>query len=271
MRRVTVAILIVVVCIGRVEFGSAQVKITGGGEYRDRKGIHVRPNSTFPSLVRLSEGTLLCYDMASHDGGQTWSRYQEFTFPLSDAGKPRRGAIAMLKDGTVLLMGRYTQKHERDADVYVAEIYRSRNDFAGYTGPKRALIHIPNVVAGTDEYGMPVSGPFLGQSIVELPGGDLLACMWGWFESDTTPSGYPDRWEKWSSGSRAPCSFAPATELMPGIMCPRSRMIRTRARKVSACHAWDCCPMATCCASCATASGSSAIGLISRVSSHLPS
>ncbi len=173
----------------------AQVKITGGGKYKDRKGIHVRAYSTFPSLVRLAEGTLLCYDMSSRDGGRTWSRYRKFGFPLSDATRPRRGSITTLKDGTVLLVGRYTHRHERDPNVYVAEIYRSRNHFAGYTGPKRALIHIPNAVAGTDEYGMPVSGPFLEQSIVELPEGDLLACMWGWFESDRTPSGYPDRWK----------------------------------------------------------------------------
>ena len=179
------------------DVGAAEVKITGGGEYKDRKGIHVRAYSTFPSLVRLAEGRLLCYDMASQDGGRTWSRYQEFGFPLSDATRPHRGSITTLQDGEVLLVGRYTRKHERDADIYVAEIYRSRNHFAGYTGPTRALIHVPSAVAGTDEYGMPVSGPFFEQSIVELPGGDLLACMWGWCESDQTPSGYPDRWEKW--------------------------------------------------------------------------
>ena len=60
-----------------------------------------------------------------------------------------------------------------------------------------SLIRIPYGIAGTDEYGMPVSGPFFEQSIVELPNGELLACMWGWVESDQTPSGYPDRWAKW--------------------------------------------------------------------------
>ena len=185
------------ICLVLAEFAPAQVKITGGGEYKDRKGIHVRAYSTFPSLVRLANGTLLCYDMASQDGGRSWSRYQEFGFPLSDATRPHRGAITTLTDGSVLLVGRYTRKHERDPDVYVAEVYRSHNNFAGYSGPQRSLIHIPNAVGGTDEYGTPVSGPFFEQSIVELPGGDLLACMWGWFESDRTPSGYPDRWEKW--------------------------------------------------------------------------
>ncbi len=197
MRSVKLLLLIGMVLLALAEVGAAQVTITGGGEYKDRKGIHVRAYSTFPPLVRLAEGSLLCYDMASQDGGRTWRRYQDFGFPLSDATRPCRGSITTLKDGEVLLVGRYTRKHERDADVYVAEIYRSRNHFAGYTGPKRALIHIPNVVSGTDEYGMPVSGPFFEQSIVELPGGDLLACMWGWFESDQTRSGYPDRWEKW--------------------------------------------------------------------------
>ena len=103
MRGVTLALLIGVVWFALAEVGSAEVKITGGGQYKDRKGIHVRTYSTFPSLVRLAEGTLLCYDMASKDRGRTWSRYQNFGFPLSDATKPRRGSITTLKDGTVLL------------------------------------------------------------------------------------------------------------------------------------------------------------------------
>ena len=197
MRGITFALLVGAVWLAVPEVAAAQVKTTGGGDYKDQKGIHVRAYSTFPSLVRLAEGTLLCYDMASRDGGRTWSRHRDFGFPLSEATRPGRGSITTLKDGTVLLVGRYTQRHERDPDVYVAEIYRSRNQFAGYTGPKRALIHIPNVAAGTDEYGMPVSGPFLEQTIIECPNGDLLACMWGWFEGDQTPSDYPDRWEKW--------------------------------------------------------------------------
>ena len=197
MRRMTFALLIGAVWLAVPNMAAAQLKITGGGEYKDQKGIHVRAYSTFPSLVRLAEGTLLCYDMASKDGGQTWRRHREFGFPLSDATRRRRGSITTLTDGTVLVVGRYTHRHERDPNVYVAEVYRSRNHFAGYTGPKRALIHIPQVAAGTDEYGMPVSGPFLEQTIIELPNGDLVACMWGWFEGDQTPSGYPDRWEKW--------------------------------------------------------------------------
>ena len=197
MRGIKNVSLIGMVWLVLAQAGSAQVKITGGGEYKDGKGISVRGYSTFPSLVKLANETLLCYDMASRDGGQTWSHYQSFGFPLADATRPGRGPLVTLKDGTVLLAGRYTKKHERDPDVYVAEFYRSRNHFASYGGPTRALIHIPNVAAGTDEYGMPVAGPFFEGSIVELPDGDLLACMWGWFESDRTPSGYPDRWKKW--------------------------------------------------------------------------
>lgn len=197
MRGVILALLIGTICFALPGGGLSEVKMTGGGQYRDRKGIHVRAYSTFPSLVQLADGTLLCYDMSSRDGGRTWSRYQDFGFPLTDATRPCRGTITTLRDGTVLVVGRYTRKHERDSDLYVAEIYRSRNHFVGYAGPKRALIHILDLAAGTDEYGMPVSGPFFEGSIVELSDGDLVACMWGWFDSDQTPSGYPDRREKW--------------------------------------------------------------------------
>ena len=37
---------------------------------------------------------------------------------------------------------------------------------------------------------MPAAGPFFEQSVVDLPGGDLLASMWGGFENDRTPTGY---------------------------------------------------------------------------------
>ena len=197
MRWVLLSLLTVVFCFTSAATGSGQVKITGGGQYKDRKGIQVRAYSTFPSLVRLAEGTLLCYDMASKDGGRSWRRYHPFSFPLGDATRAVRGAMITLKDGSVLLVGRYTHKHESKPDVYVAEIYHSGNNFAGYSGPKRSLIHLPDVVPGTDEYGMPVDGPFFEQSIVELPDGDLVASMWGWFQGDTTASGYPDRWDKW--------------------------------------------------------------------------
>ena len=49
-----------------------QVIIQGGGEVYDGKGTHVRSYSTFPSLIRLKDGTLLSYDMASTDGGRSW-------------------------------------------------------------------------------------------------------------------------------------------------------------------------------------------------------
>jgi hypothetical protein len=190
-------VIVCAVCLVVTGPSSAEVKITGGGEYKDHKGIPVRAYSTFPSIVHLADGTALCYDVASKDGGRTWGRYQKFGFPLGDATRPQRGVITALEDGTVLLVGRCTRKHESDPDIYVAEVYRSRNSFRGYTGPTRSLIHLPNVVPGTDEYGMPAAGPFFEQSIVELPNGDLLASMWGWFESDRTPSGYPDLWDKW--------------------------------------------------------------------------
>jgi len=177
--------------------GEDQIKISGGGRYADGKGIGVRGYSTFPSLIRFTGGTLLCYDRVSKDGGRTWARHRDFSFPLADATRPRRGASVTLKNGTILLVGRYARKHEREAGVYVAEVYRSTDDFASYSGPKRGLIHVPNVVAGTDQYGQPVGGPIFEHSIVELPNGDLVAGMWGWFAEDQTPVDYPDRWKKW--------------------------------------------------------------------------
>ena len=102
MREVTSAVLVGAMWITFPVFSAAQVKISGGGEYKDQKGIHVRAYSTFPSLVRLAEGKLLCYDMASRDEGRTWSRHREFGFPLSDATRPRRGSVSTLKDGTTL-------------------------------------------------------------------------------------------------------------------------------------------------------------------------
>ena len=175
----------------------AEVIIRGGGKTRDREGMRIRRYSTFPSLIRCRDGSVLCYDLRSSDGGRTWSRAEEFGFPLSDATRPRRGATTTLSDGTILVFGRYTQPHEREKDVFVTELFRSRDNFVSYDGPQRARISVPHVVSGTDEYGQPVHGPFFEQSIVEMPDGGLLATMWGWFQQDQTRVDYPARWDKW--------------------------------------------------------------------------
>lgn len=159
--------------------------------------IPVRDYSTFPSLIKCPDGSVLCYDLRSTDEGQTWQRAGDFGFPLSDATRPYRGANTTLGDGTILLIGRYTRKHEWEKDVYVTELYRSSDNFASYGGPARANMHVPNIAPGTDEYEQPVHGPFFEHSIVEMPGGELLATMWGWFRQDQTPVDYPDRWHNW--------------------------------------------------------------------------
>ena len=191
---------VMAVCLGGRSAVQAEVHITGGGERGDGEGIGVRSHTTFPSLIKMSDGTLLCYDMASRNGGQTWYRYQKFNFPLSDGTRPFRGPNVTLRDGTILLLGRYTHKHDRKDGIYVVETYRSADNFDSYAGPERGLVHIPEATAGSttgnDEYDQPVNGPFFGQSIVELPDGDLVSAMWGWFGEDQTPSGYPDRWQK---------------------------------------------------------------------------
>ena len=175
----------------------AAVRIVGGGQVYDGRGISVRSHSTFPSLTKLADQTLLCYDMSSRDGGRTWSRHRPYIFPLADATKPRRGAMLTLQDGSVLLIGRATQRHEREPNVYVTEVYRSADNFVSYSGPNRGRIHVPHVAAGTDEYGQPASGPLFEHTIVELANGDLVAGMWGWFDEDRTPTDYVDRWKKW--------------------------------------------------------------------------
>jgi hypothetical protein len=193
--------LILIVCMGIMVLAgstiSSAVIITGGGAFYDGQGIPVREYSTFPSLIRCLDGSLLCYDLRSTDGGKTWPRAGHFGFPLSDATRPYRGASATLKDGTILLVGRYTRKHEWEKDVFVTEVYRSRDHFASYDGPLRGHIYVPQVAAGTDEYGQPADGPFFEHSLVEMPNGNLMAPMWGWFTQDQTPSDYPDRWDKW--------------------------------------------------------------------------
>ncbi len=175
----------------------AQVIIRGGGKVYDGLGIPVRPYSTFPSLIRCPDGSLLCYDRRSTDSGRTWNRSGKFGFPLGDATHPYRGLTTTLSDGTILIFGRYTQPHERRPDVFVTELFRSGDNFTSYGGPIRAQFHVPHVVPGTDEYGQPANGPFLEQSIVELPNGDLLATMWGWLTQDRAPVDYPDRWARW--------------------------------------------------------------------------
>ena len=105
-------------------------------------GSYARQNvGALVERFQMNDGTLLCYDMASQDGGRTWQRYQPFNFPLVDGTRPCRGPNVTLEDGTILLLGRPTRKHEREEGVYVVEIYRSRDNFASYAGPNRGLVY----------------------------------------------------------------------------------------------------------------------------------
>jgi len=137
----------------------AQVIIRGGGKTYDRAGIRIRPYSTFPSLIQYPDDSVLCYDLRSSDGGRTWNRGGNFGFPLGDATRPCRGSTTTLSDGTILVFGRYTWPHEREKEVFVTELFRSRENFASYDGPQRARISIPHAVPGTDEYGQPAHWP----------------------------------------------------------------------------------------------------------------
>ena len=163
-----------------------------------------------PFLFCSSRGTLLCQSQLgglppfhtknklvypnrlgmaiSRDGGATWSRLVREA--AHDDVNLEGGAIELADKG-ILMLDSYVVPSGR-AGHGAGEVWFSHDDFRSWDGPHGADFAIPTVRFGgsTDDYGRSHAAARLHRSIVELPNGDLLATIYCWFTSDTTPAGY---------------------------------------------------------------------------------
>ncbi len=144
------------------------------------------PESSQPSKRMSSHwamGTVI-----SRDHGATWKR---LPLKAGENGLNMEGGAIQLRDGSLLALDTYvTPGPTRDAGA--GQLYTSNDDWKTLEGPIDITFNLPgvNFTGSSDDYGRPHGAVRLHRRIIELPNGDLLTTLYGWFEGDTEPSAY---------------------------------------------------------------------------------
>lgn len=138
---------------------------------------YLAPGTHFGRFARLADGTLLCEDRLSVDGGRSWQG------PTGGFGV----GAEQLADGQVLGLEYRCFPVEGEEGRYHVE--RSFSTDGGRTFQKsQADVWVPEATAAMGHG--PHYGPLFMRSIVERPDGSLAALCAGWFKSDKTPCPY---------------------------------------------------------------------------------
>ncbi|MEJ7769154.1 MAG: sialidase family protein [Chitinophagaceae bacterium] len=184
----------------RVEYEKEQLVIDDGLQPSmiiTRKGTVVVQSSMrhqviFPSKRMVSafpRGTVV-----SRDGAKTWK-----TIPL----KPGENGLFMesdpiqLKDGTIIAIDTYVTPGTI-ANQGLGQLYTSNDEWQTLNGPEEITFNMPGVSFGasSDDGGHPHDAARLHRTILELPNGDLLATIYGWWQGDTTAASYQTTMKK---------------------------------------------------------------------------
>lgn len=129
------------------------------------------PGTHFGHFLRLRDGTVLCDDKRSTDGGRTW---QAGTGGFGVGGEE-------LRDGRILGL-EYRCLPIPDAEgFYTAPRFLSTDSGRRFTHDQ-ARVHVPEAKAAMGH--SLHRGPLFMRSIVERRDGSLIALMAGWFKSD---------------------------------------------------------------------------------------
>jgi hypothetical protein len=147
------------------------LKVTVEDSYCFAAGTH------FGKFVKLRDGTLLCADKFSVDGGRNWQ---------GNTGGFGVGGV-QLDDGRILGLEYRCLPQEKQEGWYHVERSLSADNGRSFEKTqasvfvlqaKAAMGHGPHV------------GPLFMRSIVQRPAGSLVALMAGWFHGDDTPCPY---------------------------------------------------------------------------------
>ena len=163
-----------------------------------------------PFLFRSAAGTLFCQaqlntepfrskhkivfphlmgSAISRDNGATWTRW---VHEEKHDDVNVEGGIVQCADGTILLFDTFVIPSPKGPNYGLIELWKSRDDFRTVEGPFEVQVYLPgvNFVGTSDDSGRPHEAVRLHRSVLELPNGDLLATMYGWFTGDTAPCAY---------------------------------------------------------------------------------
>ena len=148
----------------------------------------VKPFPTKRISYQYAMGTVV-----SHDEGKSWT-----PIPLQPGrnGGDFEGGAVQLRDGTILALDTFVTPGKGPDDA-LGQMYLSKNDWGTLEGPVEITFHLPGVTFSntTDDIGREEAAVRLHRRIIELPNGDLLTTLYGWFDGDTEPTTYmPSMW-----------------------------------------------------------------------------
>jgi hypothetical protein len=152
--------------------------------------VHLRDGtSVVLAHVRWPEGEKypIRYTAVSRDGRRTWAEWKP---PAAlGAGPNTEGAAVELRDGRLLVFNVHAE-HQGNK-LFETDYWESRDSYRTLTGPRKFRFSVPEAeTQGKDDRGEVISRLYFRRSVIELPGGDLLACAYGRFETDKAPVEY---------------------------------------------------------------------------------
>ena len=136
--------------------------------------------------------------VVSRDGGHTWALWPGGTWkreplpPEQGQGPIIEGAVVQLSDGTIRIFDWIAEGPTAEGD-FIGTLWDSHDEWRTLQGPRPFRVHLPQAKASFDDQDAPYSGPTFHRSVLELPGGDLLATIYCWFKEDNIPIGYLPR------------------------------------------------------------------------------
>jgi hypothetical protein len=122
----------------------------------------------------------------SRNSGETWNR--EVPWPGQNDLYMEGGAIE-LTDGTFILLDTYVTPGKPGFGKGL--MWMSKDDLQTFEDPIETHFELPGVnFDGADDGGNPHNAIRLHRRVLELPNGDLLSVLYGWYEGEDTSSGY---------------------------------------------------------------------------------
>ena len=150
------------------------VQVSGPGDRLDvtvEPSVLFGPGTHFGRFAKLPDGTLLCGESLSSDGGRSW---QPGTGGFGEGAEP-------LRDGTVIGLAYRCLPIPQKDGWYSVSRFRSKD--GRHFDKDEAQMFVPEA-KGAMGHG-PHVGPLFMRSILQRSDGSLAAYMAGWFKSDT--------------------------------------------------------------------------------------
>lgn len=180
----------------RIELGAEQLIAPGVPWpylYQSRQGATV-----LFGHVRWPQGGRypIHYTARSFDGRKTWQEWKPG--PEHGRGPITEGSTVELRDGRSLLFDVHAEHMGNKR--FETNFWTSRDGFQTLQGPQKFSFVLPDAeVSSFDDRGEPISRMYMRRSVVELPGGDLLATAYGHFEADKFATEYMPKMYKMRS------------------------------------------------------------------------